>query len=97
MYLSLSKPPACTVQCGSVAGHMLDATVDIYSFGILMWEAYMGSPVYEGVAPDKLPFHVVKRGLRPTFPPDTPIGYRCGRRGWPATHLRMRHVAFPTA
>ncbi|GLI69692.1 hypothetical protein VaNZ11_014381 [Volvox africanus] len=57
-------------------GHPLDAAVDIYSFGILMWEVYTGGTVYEGVPPDKLPYHVVKRGLRPAFPPDSPSAFR---------------------
>lgn len=41
-----------------------------------MYEVYTGSTVYDGVPPDKLPYHVVKRGLRPAFPPDTPSAFR---------------------
>ncbi len=48
------------------------------SLGPQMWEVFTGHSVYEGVPADKLPYHVVKRGLRPAFPPETPSVYRWG-------------------
>ncbi|GIL51841.1 hypothetical protein Vafri_7765 [Volvox africanus] len=74
-------------------GHPLDAAVDIYSFGILMWEVYTGGTVYEGVPPDKLPYHVVKRGLRPAFPPDSPSAFRSLAQACWASDPRSRPTA----
>ncbi|GLC37086.1 hypothetical protein PLESTB_001393200 [Pleodorina starrii] len=74
-------------------GHPLDAAVDIYSFGILMWEVYTGGIVYDGVPPDKLPYHVVKRGLRPAFPPDSPSAFRSLAQACWASDPRSRPTA----
>ncbi|KAG2431409.1 hypothetical protein HXX76_009424 [Chlamydomonas incerta] len=74
-------------------GHPLDAAVDVYSFGILMYEVYTGSTVYDGVPPDKLPYHVVKRGLRPAFPPDTPSAFRSLAQACWASDPRSRPTA----
>lgn len=57
-------------------GQVLDCSVDIYSFGIMMWELIMVAPLYDGSAPrDKLP-SMVRRGLRPVFHPLVPTEYR---------------------
>ncbi|KAG2482119.1 hypothetical protein HYH03_018926 [Edaphochlamys debaryana] len=74
-------------------GHPLDSAVDIYSFGILMWEVFTGGAVYDGVPPDKLPYHVVKRGLRPAFPAETPSAYRSLAQACWASDPRSRPTA----
>ncbi|GIL66934.1 hypothetical protein Vafri_20446 [Volvox africanus] len=53
----------------------LDASIDIYSFGIMMWECVMGHPPYSGVSPQQLPA-LVRRGLRPSFHPSVSQEYR---------------------
>ncbi|GIL56370.1 hypothetical protein Vafri_11740, partial [Volvox africanus] len=59
-----------------VRGGFLDAAIDIYAFGIIMWELIMVAPVYDGTVPkEKLP-SMVRRGLRPIFHPLVPPEYR---------------------
>ncbi|GLI60103.1 hypothetical protein VaNZ11_002145 [Volvox africanus] len=59
-----------------VRGGLLDAGIDIYAFGIIMWELIMVAPVYDGTVPkEKLP-SMVRRGLRPIFHPLVPPEYR---------------------
>ncbi|KAG2437064.1 hypothetical protein HYH02_011324 [Chlamydomonas schloesseri] len=54
---------------------MLDASIDIYAFGILMWECAMAQLPYTGVPAAQLP-NLVRRGLRPSFHPRVPPEYR---------------------
>ncbi|GLI67252.1 hypothetical protein VaNZ11_011434, partial [Volvox africanus] len=53
----------------------LDSSIDIYSFGIMMWECAMGHLPYAGVSPQQLP-SLVRRGLRPSFHPSVSQEYR---------------------
>ncbi|KAG2496295.1 hypothetical protein HYH03_005528 [Edaphochlamys debaryana] len=53
----------------------LDASIDVYSFGMMMWECAMGQLPHMGVPPTQLP-GLVRRGLRPSFHPRIPYDYR---------------------
>ncbi|GIL87352.1 hypothetical protein Vretifemale_15427 [Volvox reticuliferus] len=55
----------------------LDQSVDIYAFGIVMWEVFTRKPPYAEFAPDfeDLPIRVVE-GLRPRFPSHCPPHFR---------------------
>ncbi|GIL95759.1 hypothetical protein Vretimale_1605, partial [Volvox reticuliferus] len=55
----------------------LDQSVDIYAFGIVMWEVFTRKPPYAEFAPDfeGLPARV-SEGLRPRFPSHCPAAYR---------------------
>ncbi|GLI69972.1 hypothetical protein VaNZ11_014625 [Volvox africanus] len=54
----------------------IDASVDIYAFGILMWEMFSaGVRPYPRLQPDKIP-RAVYRGARPSFSDDVPAPYR---------------------
>ncbi|GLC65750.1 hypothetical protein PLESTF_000336000 [Pleodorina starrii] len=58
-------------------GSKLDQSVDIYAFGIVMWEIFTRKPPYAEFAPDfeDLPTRVVE-GLRPRFPSHCPAPFR---------------------
>ena len=49
-----------------------DARIDVYSFGIVMWELLTSSVPYQGVNLAILPKLVVNDGLRPDIPKETP-------------------------
>ena len=55
----------------------LDASVDVFAFGILMWQLLCGTVLYKGMSPSEIVRSVVRRGLRPTFPSWVPHDYRC--------------------
>ncbi len=46
-----------------------------FSFGVLMWELYTCQRPYSDVPEDQIAQRVTLKGLRPTFPPDTPRSY----------------------
>ncbi|KAG1665650.1 hypothetical protein FOA52_011244 [Chlamydomonas sp. UWO 241] len=48
---------------------------DVYAFGIMMWEVYTREHAYRDVTAAMLPYHVAHEGLRPVFPPESPIHY----------------------
>jgi serine/threonine protein kinase, bacterial len=54
---------------------MLTAAADVYSFGLLMYEACTGTPPYDGLGPLDI-INSVYAGLRPTFPAGTPPSYQ---------------------
>ncbi|GIL77364.1 hypothetical protein Vretimale_2798 [Volvox reticuliferus] len=58
-----------------IKGQPLDFSVDTFSFGILMWELYMCARPYSDVPEDQIAQRVTLKGLRPTFPSDTPRSY----------------------
>ncbi|GIL71422.1 hypothetical protein Vretifemale_1980 [Volvox reticuliferus] len=60
-------------------GCPLDPSLDIYSFGILMWEVYTGRAPYSTYADNNfaaVPQKVIQEGLRPKFPPQTPSHFK---------------------
>lgn len=46
-----------------------DHKVDVYSFGIMIWEVVTGEVPYAGLTPLQAAIGVVQRNLRPTMPP----------------------------
>ncbi len=59
------------------AGARIDAAVDIFSFGVLMWELLCGRGCrpYRELPPAAIP-RAVAGGLRPSFTSDVPQAYR---------------------
>ncbi|GLC44510.1 hypothetical protein PLESTB_000065500 [Pleodorina starrii] len=58
-----------------IKNSLLTAAVDIYSFGVLMWELLMCSTPYNGMSAKDLPRQVIRHNLRPTFHPLAPPDY----------------------
>lgn len=54
----------------------LSAAADIYSFGILMWQLFVGHAAYRKLSHGQLMEAVVLRNLRPLVPPDMAADYR---------------------
>lgn len=50
--------------------------VDVYSFGLMLWEMVSGSIPYEDMTPIQAAFAVVNKNLRPAFPKDCPPAMR---------------------
>ncbi|KAG2490452.1 hypothetical protein HYH03_011088 [Edaphochlamys debaryana] len=60
-------------------GSRLNAGVDVYAFGVLMWEVFTSRPPYSEHAANgftDLPYMVVHQGLRPRWPDHVPTAYR---------------------
>ncbi|XP_020598392.1 serine/threonine-protein kinase HT1-like [Phalaenopsis equestris] len=50
--------------------------VDVYSFGLLLWEMLTGAIPYEEMTPVQAAFAVVNKNLRPVIPADCPVVLR---------------------
>ncbi|KAJ0964823.1 hypothetical protein J5N97_025961 [Dioscorea zingiberensis] len=50
--------------------------VDVYSFGLVLWEMVTGTIPYEEMTPIQAAFAVVDKNLRPTVPPECPAALR---------------------
>lgn len=53
----------------------VNSSVDVFAFGILMWEMYTGQRPYGNMKQQQLVEEVVMRGLRPKFPSHAPPAY----------------------
>ena len=53
-------------------GEHYDATVDVYSFSVVMWELLCMEKPYKGIKVAKIPRRVTKEGLRPRVPTHIP-------------------------
>lgn len=58
-----------------ISNKKVNSSVDVYAFGILMWEMYTGHRPYGSMKQQQLVEEVVMRGLRPRFPATTPAAY----------------------
>ncbi|KAK8948848.1 Serine/threonine-protein kinase HT1 [Platanthera zijinensis] len=50
--------------------------VDVYSFGLLLWEMITGAIPYEDMSPVQAAFAVVNKNIRPTIPSDCSVELR---------------------
>ena len=72
---------ACTAVCNSSGltlgtwithAGKLSRSVDVYAFGVLLWEMYTGQRPWSGLNPMQIIFHLTLRKKKLQFPPDTP-------------------------
>ena len=50
-----------------------DQKVDVYSFGIVLWELITGMLPFQNMSAVQAAFAVVNKGVRPTIPHDCPL------------------------
>ncbi|KXZ43293.1 hypothetical protein GPECTOR_95g682 [Gonium pectorale] len=66
----------------SLAGQkQLTASIDLFAFGILMWQMVCGTRLYQGLTTKQIIRGVVRENLRPVFPAWVPAEYRCAAPG----------------
>lgn len=74
----------------------LSPAVDVFAFGILMWEVYVADGVFKDLSDSEVILKVSRDGLRPIFPPGCPGGYQTlAARLWedkPEDRLTMDEV-----
>ncbi|GAX83961.1 hypothetical protein CEUSTIGMA_g11385.t1 [Chlamydomonas eustigma] len=58
-----------------ICNKKVNSSVDVYAFGILMWEMYTAQRPYGNMKQQQLVEEVVMRGLRPKFPAHAPTAY----------------------
>jgi len=58
-----------------ICNKKVNSSVDVFAFGILMWEMYTGQRPYGNMKQQQLVEEVVMRGLRPKFPSHAPPAY----------------------
>ncbi|GLI60181.1 hypothetical protein VaNZ11_002244 [Volvox africanus] len=76
-----------------VRGHTLGPSIDIYAFGILMYELLMCRAPYIGIEAQALPRLVLRQHLRPEFHPLAPPEYcHLAARCW-SSHVTRRPTA----
>eukprot|EP00198_Chlamydomonas_reinhardtii_P013521 XP_001702858.1 serine/threonine protein kinase 14 [Chlamydomonas reinhardtii] len=62
-----------------------DSALDVYAFGIIMWQMACGGRLYPGVDHEDIPRRVVREGMRPRFTSSVPGEYRAlAERCWAA-------------
>ncbi|KAG2494282.1 hypothetical protein HYH03_007635 [Edaphochlamys debaryana] len=77
-------------------GSSLDSSIDVYAFGIVMWELYTGRAPYAEFSSDgfvDVPYKVVKEGMRPRFPGDTPQHFKVLAQSCWAARAEQRPTA----
>ncbi|KAG2434948.1 hypothetical protein HYH02_012144 [Chlamydomonas schloesseri] len=72
-----------------IRGHTLGPGVDVYAFGILMYELLMCRAPYQGIDAQALPRMVLRQNLRPEFHPLAPPEYcHLAARCWSSSVTR---------
>ncbi len=75
-YGTLSHMPPELVLNGTVS-----RAVDVYSFGVLLWQMYTGSRPWSGLTHSQIIMMISKGEARLVFPPGTPKTYEALMRG----------------
>lgn len=57
-------------------GGQVGFEIDVYAFGVIMWQLYTSMQVYIGLKKKEVIQSVVKDNMRPRFPPWTPDKYK---------------------
>lgn len=82
-FKAASSAALMTAQCGTfhwmapelIASFSYTEKVDVFSFGIDLWELWTRSTPYAGMTAMQIAYAVVQGGMRPPVPPDCPAPY----------------------